>query len=68
MARVIINRAALKREFRDNDLSRQARILRLLKDDGIPVVGVTGIEGVSSGTLTITFDEVFDEMIYEWTP
>lgn len=66
MARVVINRAALRQEFRDNDLSRQARILRMLKDDGIPVVGVLGVEGVSGGKLTITYDEVFDDMIYEW--
>lgn len=68
MVRVTIDREALKREFRANDFSRQARIMRTLKDAGVPVLGVFGVEGVATGRLAMETDQVFGDLVFEYYP
>lgn len=44
------------------------RLLELLRQAGIPAVGRIMLQGVEHGTLEITKEQCFNEMIYTWTP
>jgi hypothetical protein len=52
----------------ENAVHRGLHVLNRLRDGGIPVNGVLFIEGVDSGMLEISADDLTCEQIYRWTP
>lgn len=62
-----IDLRALKHKHGQNDLLVQGELKSRLREAGIPVVGVLGVETVERGRLTLSFDDLFGEAIYEWT-
>lgn len=49
-----------------NEAMRQVKLIKLLKEKGIPIVGFIAIERPERGTLTMTWDEVFEELTVTW--
>lgn len=52
-----------------NPVHRFLALLKVLRDEGIPAFGAIALEGVESGTLSITApDMVTGEVTYSWSP
>lgn len=66
----MITHTISKREFDsmpDNEPLRQRRIIEAMVKLGMPIVGVIAIERPERGTLTISYDEMFEETTYSWS-
>ncbi|MEO6364028.1 MAG: hypothetical protein ABIO71_12420 [Caldimonas sp.] len=51
-----------------NPVHRFLALLRRLRDEGIPAFGSIALEGVTSGTLSITAPDLLTgEVTYSWT-
>jgi hypothetical protein len=65
--KVVITKEQLDK-FEHSPVHHGMKVLAQLQAQGVPVRGVTWPTGVSSGTLTSSYDEMFEEFTYEWRP
>ena len=50
-----------------NPVHRALTLMKLLRQEGIPVFGAIALEGVESGTLSITAPDIISgEVTYSW--
>lgn len=65
MVEVRINAKEL--EDLGNEVLRGQRVLNALTKAGVPALGILWPYGVSRGTLTLSTDELFDELVFAWS-
>lgn len=51
----------------ENEVLRQVRIIKRMREAGMPIIGQIAIERPERGVLTIAWDEVFEEMKITWS-
>lgn len=52
----------------ENVIHTNMRVINELKQAGVPVLGATVLQGVSTGALTLWTDRDTDEHVYTWEP
>lgn len=59
----------VKDQHKGNQAILGLRVMRQLRERGVPVIGILAPFGVEHGALTITMDDGLDgdEMVYTWT-
>ena len=52
----------------ENVIHTNMRVINELKQAGVPVLGATVLQGVSTGALTLWTDRDTNEHVYTWEP
>lgn len=67
MIEVKIPAEDIKRLEGRNEVLAGVTVWQTLKNAGVPIGGTLFAWCVERGTLTMTFDDVFDEYVYTWS-
>lgn len=52
----------------ENPVLRQVTLMKRLRELGMPIIGAIVIERVERGSLTIGYDDLFNEITYTYQP